>query len=299
MSEVYTHPQPDHKDDEPRATGDIYNPQDPKARHRLGRTILVGATVAAILAGGGYALGNRGDKVEAKAPPVATAPANPSPEATPTTAFETTLPADFKYEVEGISYESGDDLIDALAVSVEQYPTGPEALEAIVNGGFNKQLYAGASVEEHKDHRLYQPDPAIAPGGQSLAHNYDELFTKALFANPDTSLSKLVGDNHVGFVGARLASVQDVKPGEEPALRAQYNYKGHGLDISNTSEGVTTYRASDVKIGYTDNGATIPRIAAEREADGLTANTDITYNYTITLEQQSGKWQIVNAESQD
>lgn len=255
-------------------------------RNKMLRNVAAFTLGGVLLSGGGYAFGNRGGNTVEKAPAVATAPTNPdaetapvvTPEATPTTIDIDTFRENFPYETrdeEGnvTKYESRAEFIEAQRVTVEDNPTGEDALKTFIKR-FNVQLETAANVDTHVANRSFEdPErPEIPAGAEAVASAvYDDAFSHALYYEKgvNVGLAETLAENHDGYVAAVLANTDEVRKGQNK-LTAKYTYKKLHSQISTSVGKTKAFYAQDVEFTYTDNGGSIPDIATQR----LTDNAD-------------------------
>lgn len=205
----------------------------PPAKNKRNRRLLVGAVAAGAAAAFGVAtlVGNNASAEKPEKKPAASAPetAGPTPQATSTAEFGTdeakqdaldgkapnpnTFPnpnwKKFPYQLDGEHYNSREEFIDAMSVSVEDYPEPLEALEQIVNVGFNNWLKSGSDLEELKKFTFYEEDQS---SHYSLILNdnyYDPAFEKAIGPGIEG-----FSEMHNDYVGRMLQTMGDDVPYE-------------------------------------------------------------------------------------
>jgi hypothetical protein len=260
-----------------------YDPNKQRGKRRGLRLIGASAALAVILAGGGYALTRGGDNVEAKTPPVATAPADPGETAPSTTGGAEILNnltlANFPYEIDGKTYEGFEAFKAALAikagdyseystddgVKVEVTKDSEQATTQVVdliNTWLNYDITTikGVTPEVMDKYEYTQPDGSANTGESALKREFvDTAFEKILFEKTDLENAKYPQSfiDDIKSIAARVQSLNEFTKDETHPYRGEFVIveepdafiAGKHLD----RPGVTA--STEVVVQYKDNSA--------------------------------------------
>lgn len=226
-----------------------YNPNRQHGKRRGLRLIGASAALAIAIAGGvGYGLSRSGNNVEAKAPPVATAPANPGETAPATPGGAEILNnltlANFPYEIDGKTYEGFDAFKEALGIDAGDYTeynitdAHPELAQdgerattefvSLVNKWLNYDITTieGVAPEVMDKYEYTRSDGAGFNGESALKREFvDTAFERLLFEKTDLDGAKYPASfiDDIRTIAARVQSLREFTKDEAHPYHAEFS----------------------------------------------------------------------------
>jgi hypothetical protein len=224
-----------------------YDPNKQRGKRRGLRLIGASAALAVILAGGGYALTRGGDNVEAKTPPVATAPADPGETAPAAPGGAEILNnltlANFPFEIDGKTYEGFDAFKEAFAIDAGDYTeynvtdAHPEVVEdgkqataevvSLINKWLNYDITTieGVAPEVMDKYEYTRPDGSSYAGESALKREFvDTAFEQLLFEKTDlkgvTYPTSFIDD--IKTIAAKVQSLREFTKDEANPYKGEF-----------------------------------------------------------------------------